>query len=183
MGKESYEKILNVIANHRLQSMLKKRLSKIYPLRLMEIRELKLLGKGKAPVKEEPKPVEEKPEEPAEAETPKKEEKTEEPAGKEDRPGEAMKAGEVAAASEQAETVMPAVSTPAEEAKTADDKPATRKTAKKKEVTKKTASKKTAAKKTAQPTAKADGEPDATKKDKTDTRAHGKEKKRQQYRL
>jgi len=79
MGKESYENILNDIANHRLQSILKKRLSKIYPLRLMEIRELKLLGKGKAPVKEEPKPVEEKPEEPAEAETPKKEEKTEEP--------------------------------------------------------------------------------------------------------
>ena len=77
MGKESYENILNDIANHRLQSILKKRLSKIYPLRLMEIRELKLLGKGKAPVpkKEEPKP-EGKAEEPKEvkAEAPKKEE-------------------------------------------------------------------------------------------------------------
>ncbi len=121
------------------------------------------------------------------ARAPDAEEKTEEPAAKEARPGEAMKAGEVAAASEQAETVMPAVSTPAEEAKTADDKPATRKTAKKTEVTKKTASKKTtakktaskktAAKKTAQPTAKADVEPAAKKKDKAAARATDKDKK------
>ncbi|MBD3354444.1 hypothetical protein GF361_00485 [Candidatus Woesearchaeota archaeon] len=49
LKKMSYDRFIADLVNHRIQSKLRKILSKIYPLKICEIREMKVLSKGKGP--------------------------------------------------------------------------------------------------------------------------------------
>jgi len=46
LKKMKYNKFVNSLVNHRIQSKLRKVLSKVYPLKICEIREMKVLKKG-----------------------------------------------------------------------------------------------------------------------------------------
>ncbi len=46
LKKMSYDQFVGDLVNHRIQSKLRKMLSKIYPLKMCEIREMNVLGKG-----------------------------------------------------------------------------------------------------------------------------------------
>ena len=55
LAKMKYEVFVSDLVNHKIQSILKNQLKKIFPLRTCEIRYMKVTGKGKPPVLKEPK--------------------------------------------------------------------------------------------------------------------------------
>jgi small subunit ribosomal protein S3Ae len=46
LGKMKYEKFVDELVNHKVQTIVKKLVSKVYPLRMFEIRDMKVLKKG-----------------------------------------------------------------------------------------------------------------------------------------